>query len=82
MLATVKGPIVEQILPYFEDYMTQIYEQNCGSYTLEITPINPFHTWTKTGFGGPHSHPYVDKMFLQTNDDADIGLYPVELKIK
>ena len=61
--------------------MESIYGQDCGSYTVTLSPDYSFLTMEKTGSTGPNGHPYWDKLTLASNDPIDIGQYEVLMTI-
>ena len=79
----VSGPADVEPLPYYDNYMEMIYDQNCGTYTVEIEPPYPFLTVQKAGSLGTSQwqHPYYDQITASSNNVDDIGKYLVTLRI-
>ena len=79
---TVSGPADITTLTYQENYIEGIYKQNCGTYTVTLSPAYSFLSLTKTGAtGGPNNQPYWDRITLQSNDPIDIGQYEVLMTV-
>ena len=38
----VSGPVDVQALPYYDNYMEYIYDQNCGTYSVVLEPAYSF----------------------------------------
>ena len=70
----VSGPADVAALEYQQNYMEQIYEQNCGTYTVKLSPTYSFLTIAKTGAtAGANSLTYFDQLTLVSNNPLDIG---------
>ena len=79
----VTGPIVVNPLPYYDNKMEYIYDQDCGTYSVTLEPEYPFLSIQTTGTVGPSqwAHQYPDQITVSSNDVDDIGKYSVTLRI-
>lgn len=77
----VSGPIDVANLVYQENYMESIYEQDCGTYTVTLSPDYTFLALAQSGARGPSNQLYWDQLTLSSNDPIDIGQYNVLMTI-
>lgn len=62
--------------------MRFVYQQNCGSYGVEITPNYPFMTEQTTGLNvDENGNAYLDQIQLTAGTLADVGRYPVAMRV-
>ena len=79
----VSGPDDSKTLQYYDNYMENIYDQNCGTYSVVLEPAYSFLTVSRTGSvsTSTHAHPYDDLITLSSSDVNDIGKYSVTMRI-
>ena len=79
----VSGPEDKQPLPYYDNYMENVYDQNCGSYSVVLEPDYSFLSVQSLGSESTSQwkHKYPDQITANSNDVADIGKYSVTLRI-
>ena len=79
----VSGPVVVEPLPYYDNYIEYIYDQDCGTYSVTLEPVYSFLSIQTTGTVGTSqwAHQYPDQITASSNDVGDIGKYSVTLRI-
>ena len=70
----VSGPSDVATLDYQENYMEYVYNQDCGSYTVTMTPNLGLLTLRQTGAtGGSNGHTFYDEVTLASTSLSDVG---------
>ena len=78
----VSGPPDVASLDYQENYMEKVYEQNCGTYSVTLSPTYSFLTIAQTGAtSATNNLLYYDQLTLASSNPLDIGQYSVLMTV-
>ena len=65
-----------QTLAYQTNYMEAVYGQNCGSYSVRVTPTLPFFSMSSSGnIRDSNGNEYQDTGTLYPGKNEDVGRY-------
>lgn len=76
-IEAVVGATQVQTLQYQQNYMKQVYDQDCGSYDIEYFPQYSFFSFDENGAVDYAGRPITDTGTLTAGTIDDVGQYTV-----